>query len=99
MNTTKKVMIGTLSGLAVGVLFGLLTAPQKGKDTRAKLALEGKKMKQKFNKLRLSASNELADLEEVFNHEIEGLKEDVRQRVLNLIEAQNNKKIGEPSLS
>lgn len=95
----NKVLIGTLSGLVAGVAIGMLTAPASGKDTREKLAGQADKWKRKFNKLRGRAEDEMEELEQVFNHEIEGLKDDVRQRVLKLIEARRNRKIPEPSLS
>lgn len=98
MNTTNKVLVGALSGMAVGVVLGVLTAPASGKDTRDKLARQADKMRRKINRLRNRAEDELEELEEVFNHEIAGLKDDVRQRVLNLIEARRNRKVPEPSL-
>jgi gas vesicle protein len=99
MNTTKKVLVGALSGLAVGVVFGILVAPASGKETRDRMAMQADKLRKKLNRLRNRAEDELEELEDVFNHEIAGLKDDVRQRVLNLIEAKRNKKVPEPSLS
>lgn len=52
-----------------------------------------------MSKLRNRAEDEMEGLEEVFAQEIAGLKDDVRQRVLNLIETRKNKKVPEPSLS
>lgn len=95
----NKVLIGTLSGLVAGVAIGVLTAPASGKETRDKLASQADKWKRKFNKLRGRAEDEMEELEEVFNHEIEGLKDDVRQRVLNLIATRKNRSVPEPSLS
>ncbi|MCU0394531.1 MAG: YtxH domain-containing protein [Chitinophagaceae bacterium] len=99
MNTTNKVLVGALSGLAVGVVLGVLTAPASGKDTRDKLSMQADKLRKKINKMRNRAEDEMEELEEVFTHEIAGLKEDVRKRVLNLIEAKRNRKVPEPSLS
>lgn len=99
MNTMNKILVGTLSGMVAGVAIGLLTAPTSGKETRDNLAKQADKLKKRINKLRGKANNELEDLEEVFAHEIEGLKDDVRQKVLNLIETRRNKKVPEPSLS
>jgi gas vesicle protein len=99
MNTMNKILIGTLSGMVAGVAIGLLTAPASGKETRENLAKQADKLKRKMNKLRHKAEDEMEGLEEVFSQEIDGLKDDMRQRVLNLIETRKNKKVPEPSLS
>ena len=48
-----NVVIGALAGVAVGALLGVLFAPEKGEDTRKKIAVKGKdasdKLKDKFN--------------------------------------------------
>ncbi len=99
MTTLNKVLIGTMSGLVAGVAIGILTAPEKGKDTRDKLGRQAAKLKRKIEEWRGHLSNELDEMEEAFNHEIEGLKDDVRQKVLRMIEEKKNKKMPEPSLS
>jgi gas vesicle protein len=99
MNTMNKILIGTLSGMAAGVVIGMLTAPAKGKETREKLALQANKMKRRMEKFRNNPEAELEELEELFTHEVQGLKEDVRRKVLNLIESRRNRKVPEPSLS
>ena len=38
-----------LTGLALGLVVGVLLAPEKGSDTRAKLSQKGKDLKNKFN--------------------------------------------------
>lgn len=99
MNTTTKVLIGALSGLTAGVAIGMLTAPEKGKDTRDKIARQVDKLKMKFNKLRGREFAELEELENIFTHEIDGLKDDVREKVLKLIAARKTNRVPEPSLS
>lgn len=38
-----------LTGLAVGVVVGLLLAPDKGSETRRKIAEKGRELKDRFN--------------------------------------------------
>ena len=83
----QKVLIGTLSGVVAGVAIGLLVAPEKGSDTRQKIADTAESLKKRFRRLRGQANSELDELRDIFEHEVDGLKDDVRERVLKLIEA------------
>jgi gas vesicle protein len=83
--STQKILIGALSGIAAGIAIGLLVAPDKGSETRAKIADTANSLKKKLQKLRGTTTDELDELKEVFEHEVSGLKDDVRERVLNLI--------------
>ena len=51
--STGKVVLGTLAGLAIGGVLGILFAPEKGSDTRKKIASKGKDslddLKNKYN--------------------------------------------------
>jgi len=40
--STGKVLLGIAAGLAAGVLVGILFAPDKGSETRKKIAQQGK---------------------------------------------------------
>jgi gas vesicle protein len=95
--STENVLIGTLSGLAVGLAVGFLTAPAKGSDTRQQIADATDNIKKKFLHLRGQAADELDELKEVFEQEVAGLKDDVRQRVLTLIEASKASKNHSPA--
>lgn len=83
--SAQKILIGTLSGLVAGVAIGLLVAPDKGSETRAKIADTAQSLKKKLQKLRGATVDELDELKDVFEHEVTGLRDDVRERVLNLI--------------
>lgn len=40
MNNTAKIITGVLAGTAVGIITGMLTAPDSGKNTRKKLVTQ-----------------------------------------------------------
>jgi gas vesicle protein len=52
---TGKVLLGVLAGLAAGALLGILFAPNKGSETRRKIAKKGEEVtggiKETFNDL------------------------------------------------
>lgn len=85
--SVQKVLIGALSGVVAGVAIGLLVAPAKGSETRTKIADSADQFKRKFRRFKGQADAELDELKEIFESEIDGLKGDVRERVLKLIEA------------
>ncbi|NIM35613.1 MAG: YtxH domain-containing protein [Hydrotalea flava] len=88
--SAQKLLIGVLSGLVAGVAIGLLTAPAKGSDTRKKIADTADDIKQKLRHLRGQANNELDELKAVLENETSGLRDDVRERILKLVEASKN---------
>lgn len=88
--SVQKVLVGTLSGLVAGVAIGLLVAPAPGDETRQKIADTADNIKKKLRRLRGSAGDELDELREIFETEVDGIKEDVRERVLKLIESSKN---------
>lgn len=88
--SAQKFLIGVLSGLVAGVAIGLLTAPAKGSDTRKKIADTADDMKRKLQHLRGQANNELDELKAVLENETNGLRGDVRERILKLVEASKN---------
>lgn len=83
----QKVMIGTLAALAAGVAVGILVAPAEGRETRRKIADTADSLKRKLRNLRGVTMDELDELREIFEKETEGMKEDVRNHVLELIKA------------
>ncbi len=84
---SKKVLIGALSGLAAGVVVGMLTAPASGSETRQKISDSATDLKKRLRRLTGKAKSELDELSDVFQNEVEGLGDDVREKVLKLIEA------------
>lgn len=89
--SAQKILIGVLSGLVAGVAVGVLVAPAEGSETRKKLADTADSLKKKLRQLRGVTSDELDELKDIFEKEAEGLREDVRHRVLDLIKAAKTK--------
>jgi len=85
--SVQKVLVGALAGLVAGVAIGILTAPAEGKETRQRIADTADNLKKKLRHLRGLTVDELDELKEIFEKETEGLREDVRTRVLELIKA------------
>ena len=85
--SAQKLLIGVLSGLVAGVAIGVLTAPAKGSETRQKISDSADELKRKLRRLRGQAADELDELKSVFESEVDGLKDDVREKVLKLIES------------
>jgi len=85
--SAQKILIGALSGLVAGVAIGVLVAPAEGSETRQRIADTADSLKKKLRQLRGVTSDELDELKDIFEKETEGLKDDVRSRVLDLIKA------------
>ena len=79
----QRLFTATLSGIVIGILI----APAKGADTRKKLNDSVENLKDKIRRLRGTTNEELDGLHRVFEQEITGLREDVREKVLRLIDA------------
>lgn len=89
-----KALVGALALLATGVTIGILIAPDKGQKTRQKIGDRFDDVKDSWKKFRGASMDELDELKSTFKHEIAGLKDDARERVLELIKtaraAKNN---------
>ena len=66
MNTTSKVITGVLIGASVGILAGILIAPDSGKRTREKLANKAKDLKTRM-------ADTLDNAKTAYNREVESL--------------------------
>lgn len=78
----QRLFTAALSGIVIGILI----APAKGTETRKKLSDSAENLKDKFRRMRGTTQDELTELHEVFEHEVSGLREDIREKVLRLIE-------------
>lgn len=95
--STSKFLTGALVGLAVG----LLIAPEKGEDMRNDIADTATNWKKKLNRMMGKAGKELDDLKTLLNDEIEGLTDDVRHRILTILDesAQTGRNIKRKAVS
>lgn len=84
--SVKQILIGTVAGVVAGAVAGMLLAPQSGEETLQQIADTSDNVKKKVRKWTKKSLADLEDLREVFSEEIVGLKDDVRDRVLNLID-------------
>ncbi|MBL7876013.1 MAG: YtxH domain-containing protein [Cyclobacteriaceae bacterium] len=64
MNTAGKVMVGVLAGAAVGLLTGVLIAPDSGKKTREKLIGKSKDLRNKV-------TDSLDEVKMAYNRKVE----------------------------
>ncbi|HET6255104.1 MAG TPA: YtxH domain-containing protein [Puia sp.] len=89
--SAQKVLIGALSGLVAGVAIGILVAPAEGGETRQRISDTADSLKRKLRRLRGITTDELDELREIFERETEGLRDDVRIRIMNLLKAAKEK--------
>ncbi len=83
----QKLIIAAAAGIVAGTVIGLLTAPAAGAETRKNIAESADKLKNKIRRLAGKASDELDELKDVVQNQAQGLSDDVRTRILKLIEA------------
>ncbi len=72
--------------VAAGAAVGMLMAPESGTSIRNTISEKFHDLKERLYKVRKSSSD-VEELKEVFKHEIAGLKEDTRKRVLEILQA------------
>jgi gas vesicle protein len=84
--STTNFLAGAIAGLTTGIVIGLLTAPDTGEGTRKKIKHKADNLRHKLGKLVGKGSDDLSELKHVFENEVTGLKDDVRERVLRLID-------------
>lgn len=87
----QKVLIGTLSGIVAGMAIGLLVAPAEGRETRQKIADTAGTWRRKMRRLTGITADELDELKDIIRRETKGMREEVRDRLLTLIQAAKEK--------
>ena len=63
--STGKVIAGVLAGMAAGAILGILFAPDKGSDTRKKIAKK--------------SSDAVSDLKHTYNHLVDGVSDEFQE--------------------
>lgn len=75
-----------LACVAAGAAVGMLMAPESGNSIRNMISEKFEDLKDRLYKVK-NSSSDIEKLKEVFKHEIAGLKEDTRKRVLEILQA------------
>lgn len=79
--STSRFLASVLAGFAAGILL----APEKGANTRRNLTDTAGKLRDDFNRLTGRSITRLNDLRDYLDRDIEGLPEDVRSRILTIL--------------
>lgn len=75
-----------IAGALIGFAAGMLLAPKRGKELRDDLADNAAKFKKGINRLTGKAGPELNDLRNILEDEVNGLSDDVRYRILSILD-------------
>ena len=67
MNQYNKIITAFLAGAAAGALLGVLFAPAKGSETRAKIKEQGQKMTDEFQDVVEKGKEKMQDLRNKMN--------------------------------
>lgn len=79
----QRMLVATLTGVVIGILI----APAKGSETRQKISDSADNIKSKFRRIKNATREELDELRYEIEDQANGLRDDVRQKLLNLIRA------------
>src|SRR5690606_22457583 len=80
------------SGLVAGLLLGLMFAPEKGQQTRKKVADAAGDLQDKINELFFSKKQDLDDLIDILENNTEEIDLATRQRLLRLVQDYEQRK-------
>ncbi len=75
-----------LTGVAIGAGIAYLYNTEKGEDLRADIADSLKQLKKKMDKMAGTAATELADAKKLMSKQIEGLSDEAREKIMDLLE-------------
>lgn len=80
--STSRFLAGALAGLVVG----LLIAPEKGSELRSDIADTAGRVRNRINGLMGRSGLDLDDLRSMLDKNIDGLSDDVKNRILTIID-------------
>jgi gas vesicle protein len=75
-----------LAGALIGVVTGLLLAPKRGSELRHDLSDNAEKLQKRIRRIARKTSAEVDDLRNILEDQIEGLNDDVRYRMLTILD-------------
>ena len=81
MKNNSKILIALASGVVVGGVLGLLFAPDKGRDTRKRIADAEKKLSKSIKETVSRGKDKFSDLTGGIKEKIEALNEKVKEYV------------------
>lgn len=88
---TQKVLVAALTGLAAGIVIGILTAPASGSETRQRIADSSNEMRKKIRNIAGKTIEELDEIKKLIETEVSGLSADVKDRLLRLIDSRKKR--------
>ena len=86
------IIFGTLTGLVAGVAIGRLTAPCSGREARQKVSEQANNLRKVILGFRTRTANSVDDVKSLLSQEIEGLEPVTKNKILELIEAEQQKR-------
>ncbi|PSL32074.1 YtxH domain-containing protein [Chitinophaga ginsengisoli] len=84
--STAKILCGALVGVAAGLVIGILTAPDSGEETRKKIRKSAHHLQGRVKRILGKGADGLTELKYIVEHEVTGIKDDVKQRILTIID-------------
>lgn len=75
-----------MAGAIIGLVTGLLIAPKRGEELREDIADTAEKWTDKFNRMVGKTGAQLEDLKNLLGREIDGLNDDVRHRIMTILD-------------
>jgi len=83
--STAKLLCGALAGVAAGLVLGVLNAPDSGTETKKKIKRSAHHLQGRISKILGKGADGLSELKYIFENEVTGLKDDVHERIMTLI--------------
>lgn len=85
-----------LLGIIAGAAAGLLLAPEKGTELRKDLSDEANKLSDRVRKLTKTSKKDIETLRYILKDNIEGLSDDIRHRLLAILDEASEMSYSEP---